>query len=241
MLAALRNAPVFAPHQLRHVLHARGFSAGELLRSSSRKLPLLALLAGCVILSVPSLLGPGSSVIAIKDDAEFQQIITNGGAILELIMLHAALSMRPMPCPYLHQAGRGWPWSISLQRGAALVSAHDAASVTLCWRFILFCAAGKVIAPIYDQLSKDHPTVKFTKVDIDSEKLAVTVMGQGISSVVSREREARNPHAGLTPVTAWQPFLLALNPRPRPCTSRRSRSSRTARRSQASAERIENC
>ena len=45
--------------------------------------------------------------------------------------------------------------------------------------------AGKVIAPVYAQLSTLYPQARFLKVDIDEPSLERTVMENGIASVVS--------------------------------------------------------
>ncbi len=45
--------------------------------------------------------------------------------------------------------------------------------------------AGKVIAPVYAQLSTLYPQARFLKVDIDEPALERTVMENGIASVVS--------------------------------------------------------
>jgi thiol-disulfide isomerase/thioredoxin len=50
---------------------------------------------------------------------------------------------------------------------------------------LLRLAAGKAIAPIYEQLSKQYPAVKFLKVDIDNEGLMQVVQEHGITGVVS--------------------------------------------------------
>jgi thiol-disulfide isomerase/thioredoxin len=46
-------------------------------------------------------------------------------------------------------------------------------------------SAGKAIAPIYEQLAKQYPGVRFLKVDIDSDELAQVVQEHGITGVVS--------------------------------------------------------
>jgi thiol-disulfide isomerase/thioredoxin len=52
---------------------------------------------------------------------------------------------------------------------------------TICGLF----SAGKAIAPIYEQLARQYPGVRFLKVDIDSDALAQVVQEHGITGVVS--------------------------------------------------------
>ncbi|GAX84095.1 hypothetical protein CEUSTIGMA_g11518.t1 [Chlamydomonas eustigma] len=46
-----------------------------------------------------------------------------------------------------------------------------------------WCGPCRMIAPIYDQLSIQHPTVTFTKVDIDNPDLAGTASSHSITGV----------------------------------------------------------
>jgi hypothetical protein len=48
----------------------------------------------------------------------------------------------------------------------------------------MFTIAGKVIAPVYAQLSTLYPQARFLKVDIDEPALERTVTENGIASVV---------------------------------------------------------
>lgn len=46
-------------------------------------------------------------------------------------------------------------------------------------------AAGKAIAPIYEELSVKYPQVKFLKIDIDNHDMQAVVNDHGITGVVS--------------------------------------------------------
>lgn len=46
-----------------------------------------------------------------------------------------------------------------------------------------WCGPCKMIAPVYEQLASDFPSVRFFKVDIDTPELAATIMGNSISAV----------------------------------------------------------
>eukprot|EP00879_Flechtneria_rotunda_P007102 GHRR01007454.1.p1 GENE.GHRR01007454.1~~GHRR01007454.1.p1 ORF type:complete len:122 (+),score=46.71 GHRR01007454.1:202-567(+) len=48
-----------------------------------------------------------------------------------------------------------------------------------------WCGPCKAIAPVYEQLSKQYPQVKFLKVDIDNEAVGPVVQEHGITGVVS--------------------------------------------------------
>lgn len=54
--------------------------------------------------------------------------------------------------------------------------------------------AGKAIAPIYEELSKKYPQVKFLKVDIDNQDLQEIVNDHGITGVVSRTAGPAQQH-----------------------------------------------
>jgi hypothetical protein len=51
---------------------------------------------------------------------------------------------------------------------------------------LVLVPAGKAIAPIYEQLAKQYPGVKFLKVDIDNDGLSQVVQEHGITGVVRR-------------------------------------------------------
>ena len=50
--------------------------------------------------------------------------------------------------------------------------------------------AGKMIAPVYEQLSRDFPDVRFYKVDIDKDQVSSSVAASNVSAVV---RSAARP------------------------------------------------
>ncbi len=47
-----------------------------------------------------------------------------------------------------------------------------------------FEIAGKMIAPVYEQLSRDFPDVRFYKVDIDKDQVSSSVAASNVSAVV---------------------------------------------------------
>ena len=53
--------------------------------------------------------------------------------------------------------------------------------------------AGKMIAPVYEQLSRDFPDVRFYKVDIDKDQVSSSVAASNVSAVVRPSGEARAP------------------------------------------------
>jgi thiol-disulfide isomerase/thioredoxin len=57
----------------------------------------------------------------------------------------------------------------------------------LCTATAAVLPAGKAIAPIYEQLAKQYPGVKFLKVDIDNDGLMQVVQEHGITGVVSQQ------------------------------------------------------
>eukprot|EP00878_Enallax_costatus_P016209 GHUV01017002.1.p1 GENE.GHUV01017002.1~~GHUV01017002.1.p1 ORF type:complete len:130 (+),score=22.47 GHUV01017002.1:267-656(+) len=60
----------------------------------------------------------------------------------------------------------------------------DAGSVGIIDFTAKWCGPCKAIAPIFEQLSKQYPDVKFLKVDIDEEAVAPVVQEHGITGVV---------------------------------------------------------
>ncbi len=57
--------------------------------------------------------------------------------------------------------------------------------------------AGKMIAPVYEQLSRDFPDVRFYKVDIDKDQVSSSVAASNVSAVVRPCCEARQRKFGL--------------------------------------------
>jgi hypothetical protein len=47
---------------------------------------------------------------------------------------------------------------------------------------------GKMIAPVYEQLSRDFPDVRFYKVDIDKDQISRSVAASDVSAVVRFHR-----------------------------------------------------
>jgi thiol-disulfide isomerase/thioredoxin len=53
---------------------------------------------------------------------------------------------------------------------------------------LLSWTSGKAIAPIYEQLSQQFPSVAFLKIDIDNADMQPVVNDHGITGVVRRAR-----------------------------------------------------
>ena len=67
----------------------------------------------------------------------------------------------------------------------ACIPTSSAEMPVLGFELMFCCNTGKAIAPVYEQLSKQHPDVSFYKLDIDNKDVEKVVVEHGITGVVS--------------------------------------------------------
>ena len=107
---------------------------------------------------------PGSAVKEVTTDAEYSTALSSAKGTALAPPGAWWCSLLTLPClasPPTHRSG---------------LTVTD---YTATW-----CGPCRFIAPVYEQLARDHPSVQFLKVDIDAPSLEATVRAAGVSAVV---------------------------------------------------------